>query len=568
MKRIFSFALLIILLGSILGGCISEDDKNTIAETAKENGNFTTLVQLLELTGLYETLEGEGPYTVFAPTDDAFDAVPEELLNQLLADTEILKQVLLYHVVSGSVDSTAVTSYDSVDSVQGEAISITTNGTVMVNDSTVTTADIECSNGYIHVIDAVMLPPSLQPPGTIVETAIENGNFTTLVTAVQAAGLVDTLNGEGPFTVFAPTDDAFEALPDGLIESLLDDIPTLTKVLTYHVLNGALYSGDVVARENLLSLQGENIEVTVNGTVKVNDATVILTDIECSNGVIHVIDSVILPPSISMPTIYEQLTKDSRLSTLATAVALADLDDALNGDGPFTLFAPTNAAFEALPEGELENIIADKDMLTNILLHHVLPSVYYESNVMSYDILPTAPLYGDYLSFDDFGGFAFVQTDIECSNGVIHLINTVLIPVEYLGPGDIIEELMSLGDFTTLLTALELAGLDETLKGEGPFTLMAPSDHAFSILPEGALDDLIADVDELTNVLLYHVMGDLYDVDDLVAAGNIETLLGEELLFTLNAHGRPMVNHHVIILADILCSNGIIHMIHMVLLPP
>lgn len=129
----------------------------------------------------------------------------------------------------------------------------------------------------------------------IVETAVDAGSFTTLVAAVEAAGLVETLSGEGPFTVFAPTDEAFAALPEGTVEALLNDIPALTAVLTYHVVPGAVMSGDLSDGMMATTVQGSDITIGVGDSVTVNDATVVIADIETSNGVIHAIDQVILP---------------------------------------------------------------------------------------------------------------------------------------------------------------------------------------------------------------------------------------------------------------------------------
>jgi uncharacterized surface protein with fasciclin (FAS1) repeats len=163
----------------------------------------------------------------------------------------------------------------------------------MINNATVTQADVAGSNGIIHVIDTVLLPPS----SDIVDTAIEAGSFSTLVTALQAADLVDTLRGDGPFTVFAPTDEAFAKLPAGTIESLLADIPTLADILTYHVVSGRVFSGDVVNLDAAPTVQGQSIRISVGmDGVMLNDAsTVAATDVLATNGVIHVIDTVILP---------------------------------------------------------------------------------------------------------------------------------------------------------------------------------------------------------------------------------------------------------------------------------
>ena len=138
--------------------------------------------------------------------------------------------------------------------------------------------------------------PKDVPASTIVDIAVEDGRFGTLVTALQAAGLVDTLSGEGPFTVFAPTDDAFAALPDGVVAGLLEDVPALTDVLTYHVVSGSVLAEQVIGLTSATTLQGEDVTVAVNnGSVMIDDANVIITDIIGSNGVIHVIDAVILP---------------------------------------------------------------------------------------------------------------------------------------------------------------------------------------------------------------------------------------------------------------------------------
>jgi len=281
--------ILVLVLGG-LAGCASE--KKDIVDTAIDDGRFETLVAALEATRLDDTLKGEGPYTVFAPTDDAFDKLPAGTVEALLDDIPALTDILLYHVVAGKVMAADVVELTSATTVLGEAVTITVSGsTVKVNDATVIETDIECSNGVIHVIDTVLLPPK-----DIVDTAIDDGRFETLVAAVTAADLVDTLKGEGPYTVFAPTDDAFAKLPAGTVDSLLNDIPTLTDILLYHVVAGKVMAEDVVKLTSAATVLGEDVTISVIGTtVKVNDATVIETDIECSNGVIHVIDTVLLP---------------------------------------------------------------------------------------------------------------------------------------------------------------------------------------------------------------------------------------------------------------------------------
>lgn len=265
----------------------------TIAEIAAADGRFDTLVAALDAAGLVDTLSGDGPFTVFAPTDDAFAALPEGTVEALLADIPTLTDILLYHVVSGSVPASAVVNLTQAQTVQGSPVVISTSDGVMVNDASVTQADVTASNGIIHVIDTVILPPAAD----IVDLAVANGNFETLAAALTAAGLIETLQGDGPFTVFAPTDEAFAALPAGTVASLLADIPTLTDILLYHVVPGLVVSGDVVGLSSATTVQGSDISIAVDGMVMLNDnANVIVTDVLATNGVIHVIDSVILPP--------------------------------------------------------------------------------------------------------------------------------------------------------------------------------------------------------------------------------------------------------------------------------
>ena len=292
-------------------------ETNTIVDIAVGNEDFSTLVTALQEAGLVDTLSGEGPFTVFAPTDEAFAALPEGLLDTVLADQELLTSILTYHVVPGAVLAADVVTLDSATTVQGEDVQITVDGdTVMVDAATVVTTDIEASNGVIHVIDSVLLPPSVQEmladgetadeedmdedmsgdAMNIVETAEAAGDFSTLLTAVEAAGLTETLATGGPFTVFAPTDEAFAAIDEDTLNGLLADPEALSEVLLYHVVEGEVYAADVVMLDSATTVQGSDVEIVVDGdTVTINGATVVMTDIQTSNGVIHVIDAVLLP---------------------------------------------------------------------------------------------------------------------------------------------------------------------------------------------------------------------------------------------------------------------------------
>lgn len=299
MKKIILMLMLVMLAMSGYASAVSErtmeeeTEETTIVDIATSDDRFSTLVTALDAAGLVETLAGEGPFTVFAPTDDAFAALPEGTVETLLEDADALTQVLTYHVVAGSVSAADVTSLSNATTLQGQPVVVSTSDGVMINQAEVIQPDVMASNGVIHVVNSVLLPPS----GDIVEVASNAGSFNTLVTAVEAAGLVETLQGEGPFTVFAPTDEAFGKLPEGTVPALLEDPETLAQILTYHVVPGRVFSGDVVNIDAAGTVQGQSIGVSVmDGSVMLNDtSTVTATDVLATNGVIHVIDTVIMP---------------------------------------------------------------------------------------------------------------------------------------------------------------------------------------------------------------------------------------------------------------------------------
>jgi len=212
--------------------------------------------------------------------------------------TGTLAQILLYHVVSGQALSTDLSDGQTITTLLGEDITVTIgmNG-VMINNATVVVADITATNGVVHVIDAVLLPPAPQPTTTVVDVIVNSNVHNTLEAAVVAAGLVETLSGTGPFTVFAPTDNAFAALPAGTVETLLaDPTGTLTQILLYHVVGAQALSTDLTNGQTVATLQGQTVTVTINADgVFINNAQVTVADIVTDNGVIHVIDAVLLP---------------------------------------------------------------------------------------------------------------------------------------------------------------------------------------------------------------------------------------------------------------------------------
>ncbi|MFZ5429564.1 MAG: fasciclin domain-containing protein [Bacteroidota bacterium] len=292
--------MLLSLVTMLLAFTIQTKANSTVVEVVVNSENHTILEAAVVAAGLVETLSGEGPFTIFAPTDAAFEALPEGTVETLLEDPSgLLTQILLYHAVAGKVMSTDLSDGMKATTVQGQEITVTiTDGKVFINDAQVIVANIEAGNGVVHVIDAVLIPETEEPmPATVVDIVVNSEVHNTLEAAVIAAGLAETLSGTGPFTIFAPTDAAFEALPEGTVETLLED-PSglLTQILLYHAVAGKVMSTDLSNGMKATTVQGQEITVTItDGKVFINDAQVIVADIVAGNGVVHVIDVVLIP---------------------------------------------------------------------------------------------------------------------------------------------------------------------------------------------------------------------------------------------------------------------------------
>ncbi len=308
-KTIFAVVLLI----AFTVACEDDNDPmpdNTITGVAQGNANLSILVQALVKADLATTLQGVGPFTVFAPTNKAFEdflkTTPYATLNDVPKD--VLTQILLNHVVSGSVKSTDLSTGYIKTLAKGTA-STTNNLSMYVNTAsgvklngvaTVTTANVMASNGVIHIVDKVIGLP------TIVTHATANQNFTSLVGALTSAGqpdFVSILSGTGPYTVMAPTNAAFTDLNTELAPGGIAGVSTanLTKVLTYHVASGNVLAASLTEGQMITTLQTpQKYTIQLTGGAKIKDAnnrisTITATDVQCANGVIHVINKVLLP---------------------------------------------------------------------------------------------------------------------------------------------------------------------------------------------------------------------------------------------------------------------------------
>jgi uncharacterized surface protein with fasciclin (FAS1) repeats len=407
----------------------------------------------------------------------------------------------------------------------------------------------------------------------IVGIASSTSSVSTLVTALEAAGLVDALQGDGPFTVFAPVNAAFADLGSDVVAGLLDtgNLDLLTRVLTFHVVPGtAAFSDDLTDGQTVTTLEGGTLEIGVSGSgVTVNGVSVTSADIEATNGVIHLIDEVLIP---SDTDVYETAVLTAGTTTLASAVLAANLDDDLQGAGPFTVFAPTNAAFAAVDAYTLGALLAagNKDILERVLGFHVIAG----QKIMAADLTDGAmvpTLEGGMLTVDlsnatdpKVNGVSITATDIEVSNGVIHLVDEVILP-EF----NIVETAILTEGFSTLVAAVGAADLGAALSDEAAsLTVFAPTNAAFEAL--GGTVDLLLEAGNqsiLSDVLLYHVLGSAVASTALADGLTQATLETGDVTFNADA-GSPSgfkINDANITAVDIQTSNGVIHVIDAVL---
>nr|WP_321222973.1 fasciclin domain-containing protein [uncultured Psychroserpens sp.] len=455
-SKTFKF-LPLFLFTIVITSCYNDDDNTitdptpqlNIVETATATPDLSTLVAALQAADgdLISILNGNGPFTVLAPTNEAFVTFLSANGFNSLDDvpTDVLAQVLLNHVISADLTSSDLAGLDSgytrtnASGAGGNTMSIyfNTSSGVRFNDAAnVITADIDASNGTVHIIDAVIGLPN------VVDHATNNPNFTSLAGVLASENLVTTLQGDGPFTILAPTNNAFADFTN-------PNSNELSNILLNHVLAGVVTSADLVGLGNnysntLATGPGDNplsLYFNTDNGVRFNGvANVATADIIGTNGIIHAVDAV-----IDIPTVVTFATADPNFSTLVTA--LTDLTPSTdfvatlstpNGTSPapFTVFAPINDAFDAL------DAIPAEDVLTQVLLHHVLGDANVTSGDLTDGISPTMlngqaitinlPGTGDNIAdVTDAAGntdIGVIVVDVQAGNGVIHAINKVMLP--------------------------------------------------------------------------------------------------------------------------------------------
>ncbi|WP_343486448.1 fasciclin domain-containing protein [Allomuricauda sp. d1] len=617
-----------------------------IVALAQSESSLSNLVAALSTADadLVETLSAEGTFTVFAPSNDAFDALLGELdgfssLDDFDEDDEkaLLAEILKYHVISGTATfSDGLSEGIVLTTLQTEELTVNVDASIFIEDKTdvaaeVTGADNEASNGVVHIIDKILLPDAVLevifPKPSIPELIQETEELSLLLEAVEKAGLTEDLSADGPFTVFAPSNEAIQELFDLLGEGFANfddfdnaiEILILQDLLKYHIVASNTLSTDLAAGNVPTLLDGESLEIIASGDeftigdATDEDANLTSIDNEAANGVVHIVDKVLIPQFVldflddnggqaTSKSISDLVTESEDFSLLKEALELTGLLDTLDGEGPFTVFAPSQEAFEqlffiigasninSLNEFDTELEIG---LLRTVLSYHVSP-VELTSNsfsetdlgtLSSGDNLHLVNRDGEFVLVDAVGlDIDFELNDIPAGNGVIHIVDRVLVPQSVI---ELVldESTIALMDFLDQLDREDVYALvcmlgnqyEEVLQSD--FTFFLPTNQAFLNLFD-SLDGInsIADFDTqeelelLATILSYHFVPDsTFTSDALVNCGTMETFQGETLEVRMGEDGAYILDKSgapsKVTSVDNTVLNGVIHFIDKVLLP-
>jgi len=560
----------------------------TITQIVETGSNFTFLKEALIKTGLDKTLNGAGPFTVFAPTDAAFQAAGFANIGAIDAvNVDTLKSILLYHTLSPDYPVSKIPAgATALPSVNGKSVFISKNGNqVAINGISVTSADNLATNGVVHVIGSVLTVPTKN----IVALAQSNSDLTYLVAAVLRASTGKTnvaavLSSKGLFTVFAPTNEAFIAAGFPTIASIQSADPNaLTSILTAHVISGEILSTDLTTGPTPATLNGVKLNVNISGSKPTvaapgnsTPANIIGANNIALNGVVHVIDQVLIP----VGSIAQIVANSPNFTLLKEAVIKSGLLSTLSGAGTFTVFAPTDSAFNAAGFKTVADIDAvNPDTLKSIILYHALTTTYFSTGIPAASNTPLVAANGKTVYVTKNASGVFVNgikvkiADVPASNGVIHIIGSVLLPPTQ----NLVALAQSNPNLSYLVAAIVRASSGATnvlgaLSGNGPFTVFAPTNSAFIAAGFPTIASIqAADPNTLAKILTLHVINGRIFSSDLSTGNTPATLNGETLAVnlvggaTIKGNGNKTAAN--LVQTNILAFNAVVHVVDQVLIP-
>ncbi|XP_060929425.1 periostin-like isoform X2 [Limanda limanda] len=513
-----------------------------------------------DISKLRPEIEGPGSFTLFSPSNDAWEALDEAVRGALVSNVNIeLYNALHYHMVNKRLLTKDLRNGLTVPSMYndlGLLINHYSNGIVTVNCARLIYANQVATNGVVHVIDRV-----ISAVGNTIQDVIEvDDELTTLSDVAHSAGMLEKLGQPGHYTLFAPTNEAFASLGTDVLERLQSDKPAIQALLSFHLLDSVQCSEGIMAGSSYETLEGNSIEIGCDGeSLTVNGIKMVLKkDIVTTNGVIHLIDKVLMPDSAKQVM---ELVGSSQ-STFGDMVSELGLSAAMRPEAEYTLLAPLNAAFTD------EVMFMDQSDLKVILESHILKQKIGLGQLYNGQRLET--IGGKFLRVFIYRTAVCIENSClirgskEGSNGALHLMRIFLKPAQK----SMFEILTEKGGFRIFLSLMETAGLTDLLHQEGDFTLFAPSDQAFASLSERDMSMLKEDVNALRTILLYHFSNGVFIGGGLeTGVTNLLKSLQGSNLRLMFANSSILVNSVQVPESDVMATNGVVHFVNQVLYP-
>ncbi|XP_077182881.1 transforming growth factor-beta-induced protein ig-h3 [Paroedura picta] len=536
-------------------GCPAALPLANLYETLGVVGATTTQLYSAS-SNLSAEITGPGSYTIFAPTNEAWASLPAEMLDSLVSNVNIeLLNALRYHMVNRRVltdDLKHGTSLPSMYQNIDIQIHHYPNGIVTVNCARLLKADHHATNGVVHLIDKVISTTT----NSILQIIEIEESLETLRAAVAAAGLNNLLESDGQFTLLAPTNEAFEKIPQETLNRILGDPEALKDLLSHHILKSAMCAEAIIAGLSMETLEGHMLEVGCNGDeLTLNGRPIIANkDVIATNGVIHFVNELLIPDSAK--TLLE-LGEESEVSTSIDLFRQAGLSSHLTGKERLTLLAPTNSFYKD------HTVPADRNLLLDHIVKEQLSSKYL------YHGQKLETLSGKKLRVFAYRNNLCIENACIAAHdkrgrfGTLFTVDKILTPPV----GTVMDVLKADDRFSTLVAAIQSAGLTETLNRPRSFTVFAPTNEAFRAMPQGELNKLMGNAKELANILKYHIGDEILVSGAVGAVVRLKSLQGDKLEVSTKSHVIN-VNKEPVAEADIMATNGVIYAVNTVLQPP
>ncbi|XP_051834097.1 transforming growth factor-beta-induced protein ig-h3 isoform X1 [Antechinus flavipes] len=540
-------------------GCPAALPLSNIYETLGVVGSTTTQLYTDRTEKLRPEMEGPGSFTIFAPSNEAWAALSAEVLDSLVSNVNIeLLNALRYHMVDRRVltdelkhGTTLISMYQNSDI----HIHHYPNGIVTVNCARLLKADHHATNGVVHLIDKVISTTT-----NSIQQIIElEDTFETLRAAVAASGLNTLLEGDTQLTFLAPTNEAFKKIPQETLNRILGDPEALKDLLNNHILKSAMCAEAIIAGLSMETLGGNTLDVGCNGDMLTIDGKAIISNKDnlATNGVIHYVDELLIPDSAK--TLFE-LAVESDVSTSVDLYRQAGLDSHLSGTEHLTLLAPLNSVFkDGVP-------YVDANM-KNLLLNHIIKDQLSSKYLYHGQILDT--LGGKKLRVFVYRNSLCIENSCIAAHDKRGRFGTLFTVDQMLTPpiGTIMDALKVDNRFSTLVAAIQTAGLTETLNREGTYTIFAPTNEAFQALPPEELNKFMGNAKELANILKYHIGDEILVSGAIGALVRLKSLQGSKLEVS-SKNSVVNVNKEPVAETDIMATNGVIYAIKNVLQIP